>query len=296
MNQHITERHDRRLITDFIPPEGVPIHFRVSGLAARFGAQLADILLTVFCVSLIIVLLYYGDLATKPTLEALAGLLFFALRVPYYVATEILWNGQTIGKRLLGIKVISLDGRTLSPHAVTVRNLMKEMEVFVPGTYLLLVERLDPAKAAAVGLWIILLLAVPLFSKRRQRLGDIIANTIVVEIPRAILLPDLSQTKVQNFEFLPHHLDHYGRFELQTLERLLQVDHESLVGSARAQNAKNIARVANAIVRKTGYSQVVRPEQHREFLKSFYTTQRAFLENRRLLGDSRDNKFHRETK
>lgn len=284
-----------------MPPEGVPIKFRIAGLSARFAAQLADILITVSVVGLSMLVLFFANLASLDTLAALIALLFFALRVPYYVFTELLWNGQTIGKRMLKMRVISADGRSLSPHAVTVRNLMKEMEIFVPGTYLLVAESLDSVTATIVGCWILLLLAVPLMNPRRQRLGDLIANTIVVEIPQAVLLPELSAKDApaisQRLVFLPHQLDHYGRFELQTLETLLQVDHKKLTGSTSAydQYFTNVARVAEAIIAKIGITEQIRREEYRDFLQFFYTSQRAYLENRQLFGDVRDDKFHEKS-
>lgn len=292
---------DKRLLTNFMPPEGVPIKFRIAGLSARFAAQLADILITVSVVGLSMLVLFFANLASLDTLAALIALLFFALRVPYYVFTELLWNGQTIGKRMLKMRVISADGRSLSPHAVTVRNLMKEMEIFVPGTYLLVAESLDSVTATIVGCWILLLLAVPLMNPRRQRLGDLIANTIVVEIPQAVLLPELSAKDApaisQRLVFLPHQLDHYGRFELQTLETLLQVDHKKLTGSTSAydQYFTNVARVAEAIIAKIGITEQIRREEYRDFLQFFYTSQRAYLENRQLFGDVRDDKFHEKS-
>lgn len=299
MSRTTTAKNPRRLLTDFIPPEGVPIHFKVASLGARFAAQLADILITVSTVLIILLLISFGDLMSGASLEALAALLFFALRVPYYVTTEILWNGQTIGKRLLGIRAISADGRTLTAHAVTVRNLMKEMEVFVPGTYLLVTPFLDPLTVIIVSLWIVLLLTVPLLSRRSQRMGDVIANTLVVEMPRPALLPDITErrdTSAQaKFVFLPHHLDHYGRYELQTLENLLQIEPAKLSPAAQRQHADGVTRVAGAIIAKIGFNQTVAPQELRRFLAQFYTAQRAYLENRRLMGDKREDKFYSET-
>lgn len=289
---------DKRMINDFMPPEGVPIHFRVAGLGARVAAQVIDIIITFAIIGATMAALYYGDLVSLETVEALGTLLFFMLRVPYYTAAEILLNGQTIGKRMMGLRVISADGRTLSAHAVTVRNMMKEMEVFVPGTYLLIAINLEPYVIAILTVWIIFLLSVPLFNKRRQRLGDIIANTFVAEMPKPVLLPEVAAvTEAQSetkFSFLPHHLDHYGRYELQTLEALLQIEPHSLDPAAQKQHDTNIGKVAAAITARVGYGETVAPPEFHEFLIAFYTAQRAFLENRKLFGDTREDKYHRE--
>jgi uncharacterized RDD family membrane protein YckC len=290
---------DKRLIENFLPPEGVPIKFRVASLGARFGAQMLDILLTVLFVSALLFALGLTNLFSGEALLALFTLLFFALRVPYYVITEILWNGQTLGKKLLGIRVISGDGRSLSPHAVTVRNLMKEMEIFVPGVYLFAAPALSWQEQLLVVIWIMILLAVPLLNRRRQRLGDIIANTYVVEIPKPVLLPDLAsapQTEaLAEYSFMPHHLDHYGRFELQTLETLLQVDTSRMDSRAQYRHRATLQKVTASIVKRIEFTDTIPKGDERSFLETFYRTQRAYLENRKLFGDAREDKFHRES-
>ena len=211
----------RRREVSFVPPEGVPINFEVASLGARFGAQFTDILITLFGIIAFLFILGYSGILSLAVLVTIGALLFFLMRVPYYLFSELFWNGRTLGKRFVGIRVVSADGRALTPHAITVRNLMKEMEIFAPGTALLAVQGLDSFTQLSLLVWIIILLAVPLTNRRRQRLGDILANTVVVNTPKHVLLPELASKAETQFTFLPHHLDHYGRFELQTLERLL---------------------------------------------------------------------------
>ncbi len=289
---------DRRVISDFLPPEGVPIRFEVASIGARFGAQLLDILLTGLIVLTLFVLLIMSGILSIEITIAISALLFFALRVPYYVVAELLWNGQTLGKRITGLRVISGDGRSLSAYAVTIRNMMKEMEVFVPGVYLLAAPALDGWTQLILLVWVVILLFVPLRSKRNRRLGDIIANTYVVNLPRSVLLPDLARTIAQNkvsseFTFLPHHLDHYGRYELQTLETLLQVNMNKLDPAARDRHVKTIFKVASTIANRIEFNEVIPEAKTRRFLESFYHTQRAYLENRKLFGDAREDKFHK---
>src|SRR5439155_8914270 len=131
-------------------------------------------------------------------------------------------NGQTVGKRICALRVVSGNGRSLSAHQVVARNLMKEMEVFLPGTYALIATDSGAVEGWLVLAWIAGLIAVPLFTKRRQRVGDIIAETIVVHQPRKLLEPDLAAAATmpagQRFVFLPNQLEHYGAYELQVLE------------------------------------------------------------------------------
>ncbi|WP_112322433.1 RDD family protein [Oceanibium sediminis] len=287
----------RRLLTDFIPPEGVPIRFTIAGLGARMVAQMTDILITVAALIAIMAALFFSDLLPLNGLLIVGALLFFAIRAPYYTLSEILMNGQTPGKRLSGLRVISADGRTLSAHAVTVRNLMKEMEIFIPGTLLLAGSDLDGWTTAMLLVWITILLAVPLMNRKRQRLGDMTAGTYVVNLPTPVLLPDLADDPAadRNHTFLPHHLDHYGRYELQTLEALLQVDAGALTKTARKIHERNLQKVAATIAKRIGYHRRLTEDEAESFLLAFYRTQRGYLENRKLFGDAREDKFHRDS-
>ncbi|MEM9430398.1 MAG: RDD family protein [Pseudomonadota bacterium] len=290
-----THREPARRRIEILPPEGVPIGFEVAGLGARLGAQLIDILLTTTAVLIVMFAVVSSDWVRWDGISAIAGLVFFAFRVPYYAISEIVLNGQTLGKRVLGLRVLSADGRSLTPHAVVLRNLLKEVEVFGPATYLAASPVLDWISRLIVLVWIAVVLGVPIFNRRNQRLGDIAAGTVVVVAPRPRLLPDLAQTAAaERFAFETHHLDHYGRFELQTLEHILQVDSSKMSAAARTQHNTNLARVRDAIIARIEYEGIVPEADTAEFLRTFYRTQRRYLENRRLFGDAREDKFHRE--
>ena len=121
----------------------------------------------------------------------------------------------------------------------------------MPGTYLLAAEQLDAWTNAVTLIWIGVLIAVPLFNRKRQRLGDIIAGTFVIHQPDAVLMPDLAQATTRDqpgerFTFLPHQLDHYGRFELQTLEKVLHVKMRQLTPEEYSRHRENLY----AIVKK----------------------------------------------
>ncbi len=289
----------RRMINDFIPPEAVPLHFEVGALGSRFGAQIIDILITGVAVFALILLLVLTDIVPKSAISLLAYLLMFAIRVPYYTAAELMWNGQTLGKRISRLRVVSSDGKGLSAHSVVVRNLMKEAEVFMPGTYLLAGEALDVWTNVVTLIWIAILLAVPLFNKRRQRLGDMIAGTYVIHQPDAILMPDLAENNRQaagedRFVFLPHQMDHYGRYELQTLEKVLHIRTAGLSPQEYTRHRNNMAAIARNICKKILFEDPVSDRDAEEFLNAFYIAQRRYLEQRKLFGDAREDKFHKD--
>jgi uncharacterized RDD family membrane protein YckC len=80
-----------------LPPEGVPLRLDVAGLGARLAAQITDILITGIGALAVVLLLISIGASNPQTLGAVASMLFFVIRIPYYVMTELAWNGQTLG-------------------------------------------------------------------------------------------------------------------------------------------------------------------------------------------------------
>ncbi len=268
------------------PPEGVPIPFRIASRAARIGAQMLDIVITWSATFLILWGLLWLDLLSWEALVTLLVLTFFLIRVPYYILSELVWNGRTLGKRILRLRVISLDGRRLTPHQIVARNLMKEAEVFLPIETLLYATEMSTAFDWILLVWMLGVLAVPFLNKPAQRLGDMLAGTVVVENPKPQLMPDLSVTRaLPELVFTQAQLDIYGRHELQVLEQILRRRPKSKA------EIKNLDEVTSAICRRIGFAPV--PEAQWDFLLEFYRQQRAWLENRNLFGELREDKNHR---
>lgn len=282
-----------RRLQNFIPPEGVPIHFDIATLGSRFGAQLLDIILTYGALLIVLLTVLWTGALDWNAFQTLFALLAFLVRIPYYVLSELIWNGRTLGKRITRIRVISADGRRLTPHQVTARNLMKEVEIFTPFGLLITQMGEDWVMLAITWIWVILVIAVPLRHKRRQRMGDIVAGTLVVDIPRASLLPDLAAHSTEisrKFTFLPVHLDIYGRYELQALETILREPPKTTKGIEERN------RIVDTIIRKISYAEPVAAHEAADFLLAFYRAQREHLESRNLFGDQRQDKFHSKTR
>jgi hypothetical protein len=111
---------------------------------------------------------------------------FFLVSIGYGILTEWYWHGQTLGKRLLRLRVMDQQGLRLQFSQIVIRNLLRFIDS-LPVLYLV------------GGL-------ACFFSKNAQRLGDFAANTIVVISPR-IREPDLDQIlagKFNSFNAYPH--------------------------------------------------------------------------------------------
>ncbi|MDP9265561.1 MAG: RDD family protein [Chloroflexota bacterium] len=97
-------------------------------------------------------------------LQGLVALLVVFAVWSYFILLEWLWNGQTVGKRMTGLRVIAANGAPAPFIAVLVRNIVRLVD-FLPGLY-------------GLGLVTIVL------SPASQRLGDLAAGTYVVRAPR----------------------------------------------------------------------------------------------------------------
>lgn len=105
--------------------------------------------------------------ATRGAIGPFFGVLVlvaFAIAWSYFVLLEWLWQGQTVGKRMYGLRVIRDDGAPAGFIAVLIRNLLRIVD-FLPAFY---------------GLGLLMVIVTP----RSQRLGDMAAGTYVVRAPR----------------------------------------------------------------------------------------------------------------
>ena len=278
-----------------LTPEGTELHFVAAAPGERLTAFIIDVAILLATV-LVVVLLLSVSLANAFTAsaglgEALFFLFWFAARHGYFAGFEIAWQGQTPGKRSQGLRVISARGGALRAESLLARNLMRELEFFLPLTLAIVPEAVFPgvtggARTAAT-VWGLCFLAVPLFHRRSLRIGDLLADTCVVRVPKTQLLDDLGASSVAiatpgaapaepQFAFQDKHLRHYGIFELQKLEELLR--------NQAPESADAIGEVARKIARRVGWPPVA-PWDARPFLQAFYTAQRRHLEQRAVMGD-----------
>jgi uncharacterized RDD family membrane protein YckC len=284
-------------------PEGIALSFPVAAAGDRLVAFLLDMLVVAIMVAAI-------ALCTLPMLLleaagasaiALAILLVaaFVVRNFYFIICELVSSGTTWGKRKLRLRVIARDGGPLTADMIVARNLTRDLEVFLPLTVLVAPQVLFPERAgwgAVVAIvWLLVLAFLPLFSRYRLRCGDLIAGTVVVTDPTAVLLPDLADHRpvaagaqppspAPEYSFTPKQLELYGIHELHTLEAIFR-KHEQ--GQAPPEL---LSEVCERIKKKIGWPRErwdVAPEA---FLRAFYKTQRAHLERKLLFGTRKERK------
>ncbi len=286
-------------------PDGVPITLELGGVAERLFAFLLDMLLVVL---LNLVLVIGGLLTGNWWLIAFALSLSFVIRVFYFVWYEARPRGATPGKRRLGLRVVRADGGPMSLDAVLTRNFTRELEIFVPLSFLVAAEHFWPGHSGwarlGASFWFLAIATMPLWSRNRVRLGDLVAGTRVVRVPRTFLLADLTRRSAPAASasanspmpavpsaapgsapvFLPSQLTIYGIYELQVLEDVLRK-------SQKPGGREAMAAVTKRIKAKIGWDATKQgklPDD--QFLERFYAAQRQHLEQQLLFGKRKERK------
>jgi uncharacterized RDD family membrane protein YckC len=167
-------------------PEGIVFSQFLAGPVTRCIAWLLDL----FCVIVIVrmlgfVALLMGMLSSNIAM-AFYTLAYFGVSIGYAITCEWAWRGQTVGKKLLRLRVIDAEGMRLQFNQIVTRNLLRFVDA-LPACYLV------------GGLSCLL-------SRHCQRLGDIAANTVVVRYP-PVIEPDVEQLLAGKFNSLrayPH--------------------------------------------------------------------------------------------
>lgn len=277
---------DRVLVT----PEGVPLNLKLGSAGARAGALLLDLIIMLAVLVgftlLVVLVAQAANTAAGPLLMAVWLLGFFLLRNFYFVAFEAGGRAATPGKRLQKLRVVARDGGRLTPAAVLARNLMREVELFLPLTFLPFAFAEGTIDAwvgyLAFG-WACLFLFFLLFNRDRMRAGDLVAGTWVVENERrqiGVELLDPDALEDDRYRFTPEELAAYGTFELHKLEEVL-----------RREDRHDQFMVARAIRIKLGRD----PDagHDREFLEAYYAALRLELERKLLFGTRKKDKHDR---
>lgn len=285
---------DRTLIT----PEGVSLPMTLASRSARATALALDLLfigvvLIVVTIGLISLAGGVANLIGKFELSgnALGALQFllivwmigvFFSRYAWFLWFELGPRGATPGKRITGIRIAARDGGRLSAEMVIARNLLRDIELFLPITFIASAGLDSPPAWIAAAAWLAIFLLFPCFNRDRLRAGDVVAGTWVVEAPRMKLEPTLRVSHPvsshEQYRFSDAELAVYGEYELQTLERILRQDQDAAIASVQSTIAAKIGRPPSE-------------DNHRAFLEAYYRQLREKLEAGLRMGKRKEDKF-----
>jgi uncharacterized RDD family membrane protein YckC len=160
-------------------PENIEFAYDIAGIGSRFLAAIIDTLLIGIAQAIVILVvgLTSAAIGLRPAgdlLAALGALLAFAILWGYYIAFELLWSGQSPGKRAIGLRVVREGGRPITFVGSAIRNLIRIVD-FLPAFY---------------GIGVLVMFV----DQRSRRLGDLAGGTLVVKERRSITLASLTAT------------------------------------------------------------------------------------------------------
>lgn len=178
-----------------LTPEKVAISYRVARVMSRGIAHLLDIFVWMAFIYVIGNFVNLFGPVFQPILWLASFLSFFL----YFILFEGLWNGYTPGKFALGIRVRMADGTPITLAAAFYRNLFRTIDIF-PGCYF----------AGMV---------MTFLTEKSQRLGDIVANTMVTH----------ERIPVPNFAPAPHKFgDHPFESHVGTLRKMTLAEYQAI--------------------------------------------------------------------
>ncbi len=295
----------RKRRREIVTPEGVTLPVTIASRGGRAGALVLDFVLivsvwvasTLFALWLDPMGMQSGGSGSGSELIPIVYVVIvFLARYAYFLYFELGPRGATPGKRAVGIRVAAYGGGRLTAEAVLARNLLRDIELFLPIIFIVSAPSGQTGNAGiAAAIWFLIFALFPFFNRDGLRAGDLVAGTWVVEAPRAKLLAPLAtqdaaagtnSTVAARYEFAMHELEIYGEYELQTLEKVL-----------RSNDTDTIAAVQSAICRKIGWNDGAGDgagdggTEARAFLEAFYAQLRARLEGDMRFGKRKADKF-----
>jgi len=279
-------------------PEGLDLTFTLASRGSRLAALVLDLIFMGLVLLAMIIVLGFtaGSLANLDSrlkdngasghaLQALVIVflaLLFLLRNGWFLFFELGPRGATPGKRITSLRIAARDGARLTTEMVLARNLLRDIEIFLPIAAMTAALGSDASQGInwIMAGWFAIFALFPFFNRDALRAGDLVAGTWVIEAPRAKLETTMTAAPVAaTYRFGAVELAAYGEFELQTLERVLRDGQEPAMDA-----------VAAAICGKIGWS----PPQGAEirpFLEAYYTALRAQLEQGMRFGKRKSTKF-----
>ena len=229
-------------------PEQVHLEFVLAGIGSRFMALFLDSLIQ----SALFFVLFWvavglslaSSFSKTKTLWAAAAVILasFCITWGYYTAFEILWQGQTPGKRWAGIRVIKESGRPINPFEAITRNLLRILD-WLPSFY---------------GIGIVTMV----FDSKNRRLGDFVAGTLVVH-ESSDREPGVFFNRRETTQFAFPQAAQLSLQEVELIEtflaRRLEIPFE-----VRIENAKRITEMVSI---RLGIDSGARPADNEDFLE-----------------------------
>lgn len=222
-----------------VTPEAVILDVETAGVASRVLAGLLDLLIQVVILMAFAIVLEMLAISTGSSALLVSSLLFALVVMGYPVISETLMRGRTIGKRALGLRAVTVEGAPIRWRHALLRMMGGLVDRFLP-------------PLGVTGMLFVL------GTSRHQRIGDLIAGTIVIRDPDRSPLPVALWYPVPpGNEAFASSIDPTAMTDEQyTVIRTFLVRNHQLSAAARFSVAADLAQRTAAVIRHSDFMKV----------------------------------------
>jgi uncharacterized RDD family membrane protein YckC len=208
--------------------QNVDINYNIASIGDRVVAQIIDLLILFgYAFAMIFILMYLGNIFSGSAFYYPTAV-FIILYLPFFLydfLCELFLNGQSIGKKLMKIKVVKIDGSQPGIGSYFLRWLIKPLDVFF--TY------------GSVGI------ITMLINGKGQRLGDLAANTTIIKLKQEVKLEEILLPKTTiNYEVKFPQVSLLSEKDIQIIKDVL--NHRKNTDALSYQNILEKAKVSIA--------------------------------------------------
>jgi uncharacterized RDD family membrane protein YckC len=201
-------KDERTATLDIATPEGVTFSIPLAGPVTRAMAYFIDFMVMSAAFNVLRPLLVALQIITGDAGIGLTVMLQFTFIEGARMVCELLWRGQTPGKKVLGLRVMDERGLKLQPSQLVIRNLLRFVDAL-------------PAFYAVGGM-------VSFFNAKAQRLGDLAAGTVVARTIKTTP-PDVAGVLAGKFNSFHKHPVLEGRLRQKISPEEAQLALQSLL-------------------------------------------------------------------
>jgi uncharacterized RDD family membrane protein YckC len=201
-------------------PEGIVFSFQLATPITRALAYAVDFACVMAATMMLGVVSGLLGIFSVDLSRAVSILIYFVISIGYGIFTEWYWRGQTVGKRLLHLRVLDEQGMRLEFSQIAIRNLLRCIDML-------------PLFYAVGGI-------ACAFSRKAQRLGDLAASTIVVRNP-PLQEPDLDQLAPDKWNSLREYPHLYARLRQRISPRIAAVTLDAILRRAEFEAPERVA-------------------------------------------------------
>jgi uncharacterized RDD family membrane protein YckC len=208
--------------------QNIELEYELGSLGDRIIGRILDFIVLIAYGIIIFVVIGFGNLERFMNNNAWFIVIFIVIPVVFYdLLSEIFLNGQSLGKKIMGIKVISLNGNQPSFGQYLIRWLFRIVDFSFSGSFVALIT------VAA--------------TEKKQRLGDIVAGTVLVKTkPRTQISDTIFQTVSEdNYQVMYPEVINLRDQDVQLIKEILKSVNQSGNTALAYQAQEKIEKVLN---------------------------------------------------